>query len=138
LRAFTLILFIAINLFGADTLSIAKIYDSIFTKISQSNSVRVYCDSQEYKEILFRSRHISLIDSPDDADIILQTKFNSNYSSDKIIFTPKYSLLKRDKNIIGAFYWSKGRPQIVFIRKRLNKKRVNLVNDLQKYIIESL
>ena len=129
---------LVLNLFGVDTLSIAKIYDSIFTQIVKRDSVSVFCDSQEYQEILFRSQHIRLVDTPQDADIILQTQFSSRFDTNKIVFTTKYAILKKNKHIVGAFYWSKGRPQIVFIRKRLEKQHLNIASDLKKYIIESL
>ena len=104
----------------------------------QKQSVSVYCDSDEYKEILFRSQHIRLVAEPEEADIILQTEFNSHFNTAKIIFTTKYAILKKNPHIVGAFYWSKGRPQIVFIRKRLEKKHLDLASELKKYIVESL
>lgn len=138
MKALLTLIILVINLYSIDTLSIAKIYDSILTKIFKSSSVSVYCDTREYTEILFRSNHIRLVDSAEDADIILQTKFDSRFDPKQIIFTNKYAILAKNPHAIGAFYWSKGRPQIVFIRQRLEKKGINIASELKKYIVESL
>jgi hypothetical protein len=45
-----------------------------------------------------------------------------------------YSLLKKDKNALGAFYWQKGRPNITFIANRLKKKGIKLPKEYERYI----
>lgn len=132
------LLILIVNLYSLDTLSVAKIYDSILTKVFKTSSVSVYCDAKEYTEILFRSKHIRIVDSPENADIILQTKFDSRFNPNQVIFTNKYAILEKNPHAIGAFYWSKGRPQIVFIRQRLEKKGIDIHNELKKYVVESL
>jgi len=107
-------------------------------KIVGHKRVNVYCDSMEYKKILFQSKNITLVDAPYQADIIVQSKDGSHFNNNLIVFTTKYRILKEHKNIIGAFYWSKGRPQIVFIRRRVDAHKLHLDNDLKKYLVEEL
>ena len=114
----------------------AKIYNTILTKIAKKSSVDVYCDSQEYREVLFQSKNINLVDTPYQADIILQTKSSSKFNKNSIIFTTKYYIFKNNSSVIGAFYWSKGRPQIIFSRQRLHKLNFTLSDELQKYVVE--
>lgn len=40
--------------------------------------------------------------------------------------------------IVGAFYWRKGRSQLLFIGKRLKNHDITLSSSYRKFIIEKL
>jgi len=50
----------------------------------------------------------------------------------KFLFS--YQSLIKDKNAIGAFYWSHGRPQIIFLKKRLKEFNLSIPKELYEYI----
>jgi hypothetical protein len=121
-----------------DTETAAKIYNTIFTALDKSGSVDVYTDDEEYKTVVFQAPNLRLSETSQEASIILQTKKGTRYHHDKIIFTTNYRILRQNSDIIGAFYWSKGRPQIIFIRPRLEKKKITLPDNFKKYIVDTL
>ncbi len=80
-----------------------------------------------------------IVNNCNDADFIY-LRNNSDLEScnihNKIYFTNNYdSLLKNDK-FIGAFFWSKSRPNIVFVKNRLNKNNIKLPEIYEKFIEE--
>ncbi len=67
--------------------------------------------------------------------IILGNNNNQNYSNkDKPIIVLDYNLLKRYPEAIGAFYWQKGRPNIVMIAPRIKKIGIKLPFEFKRYV----
>jgi hypothetical protein len=54
--------------------------------------------------------------------------------SNKPIFTNNYRLFKNFPQIIGAFFWQKGRPNIIFDAERLKEQNIVLDPSYDKYI----
>ena len=55
-----------------------------------------------------------------------------------ILFVTDYHLLKRSEDIVGAFYWRKGRSQLLFIQKRLDKKGIVLPAEFKQFTVDEL
>ena len=48
-------------------------------------------------------------------------------------FTTDYESFLKDKNVIGAFYWRKGRPQLRFNKERCDDFEIHLPPELVRY-----
>lgn len=55
-------------------------------------------------------------------------------TKDKIFFTNNYKKLLVNAQYYGAFFWQKSRPNIVFIKNRLKKYKIDLPKNYDKYI----
>jgi len=55
-------------------------------------------------------------------------------NSQKIYFTNNYQKLLVDKKYIGAFFWSKSRPNIVFIKDRLDQRNIILPKEYNQFV----
>ena len=55
-----------------------------------------------------------------------------------ILFVTKYQLLKISEDVVGAFYWKKGRSQLLFIKKRLERHNIKLPTEYQNFMIDAL
>jgi len=136
LKAIVLIsLFFIINLLNADDMKIeSSIYDELIHAIVHTSKPHVYI----YGKIDSLEKHhenIILEHNCTNADIVILTTFN-NFPiecSDKILLGTKYSHTK-DSRVLGAFFWQKGRPNIVFYQTRLNKYHITLENNLNEFI----
>ncbi len=103
--------------------------------------VKVWIDNPDAFSAILRLHKIRLVQNPQKADILFISKQDSfsKISFKKIIFVNSYTLLKRyQKGVIGGFFWQKGRPNIVFLRKPLQLHHITLPPDLQKYIEDKL
>jgi len=81
------------------------------------------------------SSNFEIVNSCDDADIVLVT-YKKNITAqckDKLLFGTRYKTLLKEPTV-GAFFWQKGRPNILFYKSRLKKHGITLSKDFQKYI----
>ena len=132
---------ILIILFLITTFSFADDCDkraSIFNMLVKSISSKTYPNIYMHKNIKSlekNSKDLNLIKVCKDADVVLLSTIK-NIPKDcdgKILFGTKYSHLK-NKNVVGAFFWQKGRPNILFYKNRLKKYNIKLPAKFDKYI----
>ncbi len=113
----------------------AKLIDSIASALFKKDNLFVYVYGDDAKKIIKYSKILKRTQDIKKADFILASiKLNSKLKNEKKpIIGMKYFLLK-DENVIGAIFWHKGRPNIVFIKDRLKKFEINPPKSLEKYI----
>lgn len=144
-----LLIFIIIQayLYGLDTKSTLNIYHEIFTSLLSQKPMIVYTKNKELSHVFKTSNKIVLSDNIKNATIILVTSQSDlifiekrlrNDISHSIIFATDYRLLKKSKYIIGAFYWKKGRSQLLFIKRRLYKHNIHLPDKYRGYMVDEL
>ena len=138
------------HLYALERESTLKIYHQIFPSLVHKSSIRVYTNDKEYKEIFGHSKRLVLTDDPATSDIVLITNRSAlfktmreeqwmNEHEDKpIIFVTDYRLLKYSFDIVGAFYWKKGRSQLLFIKNRLDTHNITLPVEYQNFMVDEL
>lgn len=120
-------------LYGDVNLKEIKIHDSIAKSIFSSSPIKTYISSPQLREkILAHSRYLELTAMEDSSYVILSDDAKIT-NAEAIVFVTNYKLLKKHKNAIGAFYWKKGRPTIVFIKERLDRYSLELSSSFEKY-----
>jgi len=62
------------------------------------------------------------------------TDKNLCLNKNKLYFTNNYKKLLSNNKYFGAFFWSKSRPNIVFIKNRLTKHKITLPNSYKQFI----
>ena len=138
------------HLHALERKSTLKMYHGIFTALSSETSINVYTEDKEYREVFRHSKRIFLTNKLEESDIVLITndrtlssilsKINANKNIGKkpMIFVTNYHLLKISDEIVGAFYWRKGRSQLLFIKKRLKQHNITLPKEYQSFMIDEL
>jgi len=138
------------HLYALERESTLKIYHNIFHALSSKVKVSVYTSDKEYKEVFRHSKEITLSDNPEKTDIILITHESAlneilytmseeiHSTNQPIIFVTNYHFLKISDRIVGAFYWRKGRSQLLFIKNRLEQHEITLPEEYQKFMIDEL
>jgi hypothetical protein len=112
--------------------------------------INVYTDDKEYINVFASSKRMFLSRKPEKSDIILITNKSTlfrimrerQWTVDKeekpILFVTDYRLLKFSFDIVGAFYWKKGRSQLLFIKNRLDAYSITLPNEYKNFIVDEL
>ena len=138
------------HLYAMDRESTLKMYHSIFAALSPKASIAVYTKDQEYRDVFSHSKRLFLSDKLEEADIVLVTEesrlnnvlykiqANTNDSKKPIIFVTNYHFLKMSDHIVGAFYWKKGRSQLLFIKKRLKQYDITLPKEYQSFMVDEI
>ncbi len=142
MRAFLLALFCTLSLAASDT-SInlqVKILEKILNEISINKEKIIWSDNKTICQAMKKNKHIHTTPDHKQATIvILQDKNNlPKKCADCIIFVLDYELLSKVPKSFGAFFWKKGRPNIVIIKSRLKTLSIQASSDLDPYIEEKV
>ncbi len=134
---FGLLIFFLVQIqyiYSFDIETAAKIYDKLFYAVFKKENIKVYVNDDEYKRMILSSQYLKLAEKIENSEIVIITKEEEiKEIKDKVAFCVEKDLLENNTNIIGAFYWNKGSPEIVFIKERLEKYNLNLLESFKKY-----
>ncbi|MBK3332838.1 hypothetical protein GWK41_07130 [Persephonella atlantica] len=111
----------------------AEIISKICSAISGKHiGIKVYL-TKNMKYIIKYSKIFVPVNSCENADIVVVGKEIENCRG-KIMVVTRYYLLKKYDNAVAAFYWYKGRPNIIFVKEKLKKYRISLPEEFLKYV----
>ena len=119
-----------------------NILENICSGIKDNNGMRIWSDDED---ILKFFQNISSFKTSKDFKnanfIIVKNVKNIKNKTDinnKHVFVLDYYLLDKIPQSFGAFFWKKGRPNIVFIKPRLKQQSLELSSELKPYIEEQV
>ncbi len=119
-----------------------KILEKISKDIIRKDKIRVFLIGYDPKKLLRYSSGFILVKDCSKADIVIAKENDkgelSSCRKDIPGIALKYSLLRKDSIFIGALFWYKGRPNLVFIRKRLEKLNIKLPKSYSRYIEDQI
>lgn len=112
----------------------AQIISEISTNIITNEEVKLFIPNITDDEKEIYSKLFQLANECDANFIFKKRDYNFICEKNQIYFTNNYNKLISDAKYIGAFFWSKSRPNIVLIRERLKQKKVKLSEEYERYI----
>ena len=116
----------------------AKMMDKLATDIINKEQISIYDPTYGRSYVTYLNRS-NTVNTCSDSDIaIVSSPAQIQGCKNQIILVTKYTLLNTIPDAVGAFYWQKGRPNLVFIRSRLIEKRVKLASEYTKLIDERI
>jgi len=115
----------------------AKIVSNIATS-TLSDNIKLFIPEMSESEKKIYSKIFTLVDTCSNANFVFVKRpidiTNSCNIDKKVFFTNNYRRLLEDDIYIGAFFWSKSRPNITFIKDRLTEHDIQLPSDYRKFI----
>ena len=114
----------------------AKIILKIATS-SLAKEIKLFIPDISEQEKKIYSEYFNLTKNCETANFIFDNKgtlTNDCKKQNKLFFTNNYKKLMANEKYYGAFFWSKSRPNIVFIKQRLEANSVLLSKEYLKYI----
>ena len=108
--------------------------------IKEESKMRLWSDDAKVLEAFKNSSHFSVAKSLEEANFVILNKKPKDVGRyvNKHIFVLDYDMLSDIPESFGAFFWKKGRPNIVFIKPRVEKQSLKLSPELSKYIEEKI
>ncbi len=134
---FISLLFYIAFAFGESKEQIYKIEAEIISKIcsaltGKSIGIKVYL-TENMKYIIKYSKIFIPVEKCSDADVIVAGKKVQSCKGKIMVVTRDY-LLKKYEDAVAAFYWYKGRPNIIFVEEKLKKHGISLPKEFLKYV----
>ncbi len=114
----------------------AKIVSKISNDMLKKRA-KIYIPNISKKSEKIYSKYFTISKNCKDADFVFDKNDLSHEeckNANIIYFTNNYRRLMTNGRYIGAFFWNKSRPNIVFIKNRLDKSGVILSQEYKKYI----
>ncbi len=118
-----------------------KILEKLFQDILGKERVRVFVigDKKEHyrRGIEDYSDNLHLVTNCGGADIVLLAGQISSIPEDclkKPLFSTRRENISKFRGCLGAFYWKKGRPNIVLIKERLEERGIKMPKEYRRYI----
>jgi len=116
----------------------AKIITKIAKDITKNEKINLYIpDIRQIDEKVYSTK-LNIVNSCKKADFIFVKYDDKNLKckniNNKYFFTNNYKKLLNNKKYLGAFFWSKSRPNIVLIKGRLVKNNINLKKEYNKFV----
>ena len=111
-----------------------KLYEKIFSSIFQTSVIDVYVDD-ETRDIIKDSSIFHIVDYCYDDTVVLVGNFKNEpkYCQKNLLFATNYRSFRHNNNAFGAYYWKKGRPQLIFRESVLDRFNLKLPTSLKKY-----
>jgi len=136
LKIFMIMLTSISFLFSFDVLHIkAHIFAKIAHEFIDKEVVNIYTDD---KSLLKTKGIIPTLKftTREESDIVFLSKEEDIdcEGTTKYIFSTSYKMYKSSKDVIGAFFWQKGRPNIIIKLSMLKKLDIELSQEFQKYV----
>jgi len=134
MRTLLLLLIFSLSLFGNSLELEAKILSFIVDNISTNQEKIVFSDdTQLLKQIALNTKVTT--NCQDASIVIVKDKLSlSKECLSKKLFVLDYDCLEKLPTSFGAFFFKKGRANIVFIEPRLEQENIHISKKLQPYL----
>ena len=129
--------FLSITLL-ADDYSKTNILEYIVKNINNKTIHKIWSDDLSVKNSFSSLKNYQVVNDINKAELLVIKDKSSlkGYSFKGYIFVLDYNLLNEIPQSFGAFFWKKGRANIVFIKPRIDKLHLILSKELQEYVEE--
>lgn len=133
---FFLLFFLSVSIaFASEINTATKIVEAI-TSVVNTNDASVWIEKEDIgiKKFL-NTKAFTTSEECEDIGVFLIKKTHPFVlkCKNKPIVVLDYDLLKKYDNAVAAFFWKKGRPNIVFIKDRVKKFNIQLPKSYEVY-----
>lgn len=116
----------------------AKIISDIATSSSSNKEIKLFIPKITDMEKKIYSKYFTLSENCEASNFVFVNKIIENQKlcavENRLFFTNNYKKLLSDNKYYGAFFWQKSRPNIVFIKNRLEQTNILLPKSYSQFI----
>ncbi len=117
-----------------------RILEKVFVEVAHKKEVVIWADTPRLIDLIKASGLLRYDHDCRRADILLIDRSSIIPTSCKntVHFATDYHTLVEHHDAVGAFFWQKGRPNIIFLRHSLERLGIVLSHEYEKYIENEL
>lgn len=138
IKYIVLLVTLSITLFASNLSLEAKIITTILDNITLKEQKTIYADDAKLLALLQESYPTTTKREDATIFIINDKKDLPKNLKDKKIFVLNYQLLSQIPQSFGAFFFKKGRANIVLLRPQLKKEKITISKQLEPYVEERI
>lgn len=116
----------------------AKIISDIATSSSSNKEIKLFIPKITDMEKKIYSKYFTLSENCEASNFVFVNKIIENQKlcavENRLFFTNNYKKLLSDNKYYGALFWQKSRPNIVFIKNRLEQTNILLPKSYSQFI----
>lgn len=110
----------------------------ITSELLHKKEIKVCAFDEEYKKLKGDTFRFTLVDSCENADLIITTSMSNiplECEKSKALFlVTKYQEYKKSSLPIGALFWQKGRPNLIFSVSRFKELSLVVPSSFEQYM----
>lgn len=136
MKIILIVFFLILSLHSKDVSELkVEILSAISHSLMHKDKINIYVDDPTLSKNKNKNIKLSFVEYKN-ADIVFTSDVNIVKSLDNkaIVFATTYYAYAHLPHAVGAFFWQKGRPNIIFSEKRLKELSIKLPNKFDKYI----
>jgi len=132
------LIFTSTIVFSSQVMISTKIVAKIIYALN--SNAKIWIDKKDNYTDVINIDKLNIINNCTNADVLIvkNEKNLINECKNKPILVFDYDLLYTNTNSVAAFFWQKGRPNILFIKERLDKFNITIPSKYNSYLIEKL
>lgn len=139
MRALLLFLLIVLPLFSTEAKWTRLLLEQMINNIDHTGTQKVYTPDAKIRSYLEGLERILLVERCGDADLVVtESAEEERGCTDKPAIVLSYRAFKQRSDAIGAFFWQKGRPTVVYSHTRLKAFGLVVSDELKKYVVKQL
>ncbi len=131
-----LIFIVFSSLFATPKTSIGtQIMEKISVALTYKDSVKILVQNKDDLIFIKNSLILKRVDKCEEADIILvKNAYELSCKNNPLIFATSYLGFKNTPSVLGAFYYQKGRPNLILKEEKLKLRNIKLSKEFDRYI----
>jgi len=139
LKIIMILLILGLTLNASEKEYATKIIKNLVEVIDKSNT-SVWIDDDSDVTGLLELKQLNVVKTCKNAKVLILSSDKSipKHCISKPVLVLDYDLLEKHSNAVSAFFWQKGRPNIVFLKKRLQHFSISLPSTYDKYVEEQI
>ncbi len=125
-----------VSLFSFDALHVkAEILSKIAHELVKKDVVNIYTDDEDFIKTKGLVSSVNYTTCKD-ADVVFISKIDtlSKGCNVKYLFSTSYYLYQTLPEVVGVFFWQKGRPNIIIKSSMAKKLNISLSESFEKYV----
>lgn len=114
--------------------------EQMITNIEMRKTQKVYLADETIRGVIEASERFEIVPECIEADIVVDSRLEADgsCSEEKPTIVLSYRAFLKRGDAVGAFYWAKGRPTVIYLAPRLEKFQLQVTQKLQKYVVQEL
>lgn len=117
-----------------------KVLEKVFANLEIGETIKIYSNDKGIESEFAKRKQFAIAPRCENASLLVLTdevELDKSCKS-KATFVMSYELLRKNKQSFGAFFWKKGRPNIILLKPRMQSQNISSSSALEGFVEEKI